>query len=104
LNKIVILLQVDYGAEEYLWETNFLLISDVLEWCLEKEHVDVYKEKIVDILGCSNITQVDHSLEETDIYNKSKYPIKIMLENDHCSYLTYEGKRYYHKGYLGFKS
>lgn len=91
MSNLTIALSLEYGAQEYIWSTNFENTDQLLSWWNNLYTTDIYTNQLGDIINTSELTQVD-SEEKWVIFYACRY--HIMLENDFCSYLIIDGKRY----------
>ena len=96
-----ILISVEYGAEECYWLAPFDCYEDVLAWWLDLEHADIYVQQPPSALHVLTFGKVvSRPPNDIEFYNRRKFPLTIMLENDHSSYLFWQGKQHHHRGFL----
>ncbi|MBZ6535080.1 hypothetical protein [Acinetobacter seifertii] len=98
MSKLIVPVQVDYGAEEFFWYSPFDTVDQVISWWENQEHIDIYQKNIQDIIVGGSIKVIKTEEESTEFYTLCKKTVSIMIDNDYSSYLTYCGKKYFHKG------
>lgn len=94
----IIPVQLEYGAEEFFWETPFETLTEIINWWESKEDIDIYKNDIKDILNGGIILPIETDLEHSLFYKLCDYSVKLMIDDNYSSYLFYKGKKYLHKG------
>ena len=105
--QLIIPVQVDYGAQEFLWYSSFNNIEGVILWWENKEYIDIYKyinelEAAKAILSNGKIISIKTEEESNLFYKLCADSVSPMIDNDYSSYLSYRGKRYFHKGKLDY--
>ncbi|WP_223851876.1 hypothetical protein [Acinetobacter seifertii] len=50
MSKLIVPVQVDYGAEEFFWYSPFDTVDQVISWWENQEHIDIYQKNIQDII------------------------------------------------------
>ena len=94
-------ISVDYGAEEYYWFAPFDCFEDVLAWWLDLKHADIYIKNPPSPLYVLTFGNVIARLPDDDnFYDRQQYPLHLMLENEYCSYLFWQGQQHQHRGFL----
>lgn len=106
--SFVIPVWVDYGVIEVLWYSPFDNMEIIISWWEDQESIDIYKYK-TDIQAAKAILPNGIIIKvtthkESDFFYKIRAEKKVilMLDNDYSSYLSFEGKKYFHKGKLNF--
>ena len=106
--SFVIPVWVDYGAIEVLWYSPFDNMEIIISWWEDQESIDIYKYKTdlqaaKAILPNGIIVKVT-THKESDFFYKihAEKKVILMLDNDYTSYLSFEEKKYFHKGKLNF--
>ncbi len=106
--SFVIPVWVDYGAIEVLWYSPFDNMEIIISWWEDQESIDIYKYKTdlqaaKAILPNGIIVKVT-THKESDFFYKihAEKKVILMLDNDYSSYLSFEEKKYFHKGKLNF--
>ncbi|ENX33994.1 hypothetical protein F889_02658 [Acinetobacter colistiniresistens] len=94
----IIPVQLEYGAEEFFWETPFETLAEIITWWENQEDIDIYTKNVIDILSGGVIHRIKTDLEHTLFYKLCDYSIKLMIDDNYSSYLFYQGKKYLHKG------
>lgn len=89
--NLLIALSLEYGAEEYLWYSSFQTENELLTWWKELKTTDIYTHKLEEILDVSELVSVNNQ-NRLDTFYSCIY--SVMLENDPCSYIIINGKRY----------
>lgn len=97
-NKILVKIAVDYGAEEYIWISNFNTIDDLLDWYKSIEYIDYCGENILNEIK-KELISINNNEELQDFYYENNHYPTIMLENNYSSFLLYLNHKYFHKGY-----
>ncbi|WP_287909224.1 hypothetical protein [Acinetobacter sp.] len=106
--SLVLPVWVDYGAIEVLWYSPFDNMEIIISWWEDQESIDIYKYKTdlqaaKAILPNGIIIKVT-THKESDFFYKihAEKKVILMLDNDYTSYLSFEEKKYFHKGKLNF--
>jgi hypothetical protein len=106
--SLVLPVWVDYGAIEVLWYSPFDNMEIIISWWEDQESIDIYKYKTdlqaaKAILSNGIIIKVT-THKESDFFYKihAEKKVILMLDNDYTSYLSFEEKKYFHKGKLNF--
>ncbi len=106
--SFVIPVWVDYGAIEVLWYSPFDNMEIIISWWEDQESIDIYKYKTdlqaaKAILPNGIIIKVT-THKESDFFYKihAEKKVILMFDNDYSSYLSFEEKKYFHKGKLNF--
>nr|WP_309595546.1 hypothetical protein [Moraxella osloensis] len=99
---IKIAISIDYGAEEYIWNSRFVSVEEVIDWFKSIDQIDIEAKNIFNKNGSDQLILVDNDYIQNIFYSldSDQYP-HIMLENDYTSYLYYKNKKYFHKGFKG---
>lgn len=98
MSKLIVPVQVDYGAEELFWYSPFDTVEQVISWWESLDHINIYQKNIDDILAGGNTKFVKTEKDSTEFYILCKKSVSIMIDNDYSSYLSCGGKKYFHKG------
>ena len=107
--SLILPVQVDYGALEVLWYSSFNNIEDIILWWKDQEDIDIYKyktelEAAKAILANEKIVSIKTEEESNLFYKLCADSVSLMIDNNYTSYLSYGGKKYFHKGKLNFSS
>ena len=109
--SLIIPVWVDEGAIEVLWFSPFNTIEDIILWWEDQKNIDIYKyktdfEAAEAILSNGTIVKVTTD-EEYEFFYKihvDEKPVILMIDTDYTSYLSFGGKKYFHKGKLNFSA
>ena len=100
--QLIIPVQVDYGAQEFLWYSSFNNIEDIILWWEDQEDIDIYKYKTE--LHCHTFPAsgcADFKPEEVvEIYAKNGYNAVVITNHFAPGILNYEDKSIYIKKFL----
>ena len=105
MNKLIIEILVDYGAEEYIWYSSFTNIRELIEWWENIESIDVFDydpRKLINA-GTVELIPANSEIDFGSYYSIENGP-RIMIDNDYSSYLYYSGKKYRHKGHKIYRN
>lgn len=100
MNNLIIIIQVDYGAEEYIWYSSFANTTDLIEWWENVPSIDILDYDPYKLINEGELKIITNEVESNF---GQRYSIdngtSIMMDNDYSSYLYYGGKQYRHKGH-----
>lgn len=109
--SLIIPVWVDEGAIEVLWYSDFNDLEDLISWWENKESIDIYKYKTdLDaakaILSNGIIIQARTHKEQNFFYKirVDEKPLILMIDTDYTSYLSFDGKKYFHKEKLNYSA
>ncbi|WP_151721017.1 hypothetical protein [Acinetobacter ursingii] len=107
--SFIVPVKVDYGALEVLWYSSFKNIESIILWWKVQEDIDIYKyntalEAAKNILGNEKLVGIKTEEESNLFYKLYVDSVSLMIDNNYTSYLSYGGKKYFHKGKLNFSS
>lgn len=100
ISNLIIPIQVDYGAEEYIWYSSFTDIKDLIEWWENVPSIDILDYDPYKLINGGELKYIPTNVEFDfgPRYSIGNGP-SIMMDNDYSSYLYYGGKQYRHKGH-----
>ena len=97
-NYFIIPVSLDYGAEEYLWHTNFKSKEDILDWWLNDTNLVDFEKLVQEDSKFHKVKELnDGDLFYTQI---SKYGVSITLIDamDNLSYLMLGNRKVFKNG------
>ena len=109
--SLIIPVWVDYGAIEVLWYSDFGDIDDIILWWESQKSIDIYKYKTdldaAKALLSNGIVIQAKTHKEQNLFYKIRADEKLltlMIDTDYTSYLSFDGKEYFHKGKLNYSA
>ena len=106
--SLIIPVWVDSGAIEVLWYSDFNDLEDLISWWKNQKSIDIYKYKTdldaAKALLSNGIKFKITTDKESDFFYKiqDEKRLILMIDTDYTSYLSFGGKKYFHKGKLNF--